>query len=147
MQPPLPSSPPSPPSPFSLISHLGPKRLENLLVGLLLNGRRVARLAAEHELRVELPRRGDTPRLGDLGVDEGVVVLEVGAGTFGGEGGPQVEFLCSLSVRCSILNYRNGRMLGILGWWFLFWRWGGAGGGGPTSMPEDWLAQGANLSL
>lgn len=103
MQPPTPLKTPHqppPPPPLPVLGRLGPERLEHLLVGLLVLGLRVAGLAAEHELRVELPRRGDPPRLGDLGVDERVVVLEVGAGALDRERCPEVGFLCGFVSRC-----------------------------------------------
>ncbi|KUI71595.1 hypothetical protein VM1G_11752 [Cytospora mali] len=51
----------------------------------------LAGLAAEDELGAELPALGDVPLGDDLGVDQGVVVLEVGTETLGLEGGPDGE--------------------------------------------------------
>lgn len=59
--------------------HLSTEDLDLLLNGLELLGAGLAGAAADDELRAELPAGGDVPGLGDLGVDQGVVVLEVGA--------------------------------------------------------------------
>lgn len=55
------------------------------LLGLLASG---ALGLAEDELGLEGPGLGDLPLLADLLVDEGVVVLEVGAEAFLFEGSP-----------------------------------------------------------
>ena len=57
------------------------ERRKGLLAGLAGRG-------TEDELGVEFPRSGDVPLLLDALVDQGAVVLEVGAETFGLEGGP-----------------------------------------------------------
>lgn len=79
-------------------ARLSAKRLEHLLVGQLILGLGNVALAAEDELRVELPRGRNPPRLGDLGVDQGVVVLEVGTDTLRREGDPEVGLLFTLLV-------------------------------------------------
>lgn len=75
------------------IGCLGAVDLEDLGDGLGLLGAGLAGATAEDELGIELPGGGDLPGLGDLGVDEGVVVLEVGTETLGLESGPDGELL------------------------------------------------------
>jgi hypothetical protein len=67
---------------------LCPVHLESLfqIVELFLTG--LTSGSAEHHLCAELPVLGHIPRLLDTGVDQGVVVLEVGAETFGLQGSP-----------------------------------------------------------
>ena len=79
-------------------SHLSTKDLELLLEGaeFLLTG--PGGLAAEDELGLELPAGGDLPLLGDLGVDERVVVLKVGTETLGLESGPESELEHGIGV-------------------------------------------------
>jgi len=77
--------------------------LEDLANGLGLLGAGLAGASTEDELGVELPRGGDLPGLGDLGVGEGVVMLEVGAEAFGFEGGPDGELLERIRVSDSIV--------------------------------------------
>lgn len=60
--------------------------LERLLASL-------ARLSAKHQLGPELPRGRDLPLGLHLGVDNGIVVLEVGAEAFGLEGHPERELV------------------------------------------------------
>lgn len=67
---------------------LSTEDLVALLDGLEFLGTGLAAAATEDELGVELPVLGDAPLASDLGVDEGVVVLEVGANTLGVKGGP-----------------------------------------------------------
>lgn len=62
------------------------ERRESLVAGLAGRG-------TEDELSVELPRSGDVPLLLDALVDQGAVVLEVGAETFGLKGGPDWKTL------------------------------------------------------
>ena len=59
-------------------------RLESLVTGL-------AGPATKDELGAELPVGGDLPLLGDLGINDGVVVLEVGTETLGLESNPDGE--------------------------------------------------------
>lgn len=49
--------------------------------------------AAEDELGAQLPLLGDVPLVLDLAVDDGVVVLQVGAEALGLEAGPQGELV------------------------------------------------------
>lgn len=84
-------------SPFHVVAGPAPSSLSRTKNPVLLLQRPkgllawLAGLAAKDELSGELPRRRDGPLLLDLLVDEGVVVLEVGAQAFGFEGGPDCE--------------------------------------------------------
>lgn len=60
---------------------------------LLVLGAGLASLAAEDELGAQSPLLGHVPLLLDLAVDDGVVVLEVGAEALGLEAGPQRELV------------------------------------------------------
>lgn len=48
---------------------------------------------AKHQLCIELPVLGDAPLRGDLGVDDGVVMLQVGTEALGLEGGPEHDLV------------------------------------------------------
>ena len=75
-------------TPWCFRTCLGTKDLDLLLDGLELLGTRLAGTATDDELRAELPASGDAPSLGNLLVNEGVVMLEVGAETLELERGP-----------------------------------------------------------
>ena len=85
---------------------LGAVDLEDLTDGLGLLGAGLASAAAKDELGVELPGGGDLPGLGDLGVDQGVIVLEVGTETLGLESGPDGELLKRNKNHVSVTQLR-----------------------------------------
>lgn len=72
-------------------SGLSTSDLEGLREGQVVLGASLAGTAAEDELGRQLPVGGDFPLGGDALVDEGVVMLEVGAEALGLEGGPGGE--------------------------------------------------------
>lgn len=72
----------------SLFPDLSTGDLEGLLERQVVLGAGLAGAAAEDELGGQLPVGGDLPLGGDALVDEGVVVLQVGAEALGLEGGP-----------------------------------------------------------
>lgn len=59
----------------------GLKRLESLLAGLRSG-------STENELGIQLPRGGQVPGLGNLGINQRAVVLKVGTEAFGLKGKP-----------------------------------------------------------
>lgn len=89
---------------------LSTKDLDTLLNRLVLLGVRVGGAAAKDELGVELPAGGDLPGVGDLLVDEGAVVLEVGAEALGLEGGPEEVLLDAVA-----LVGPDGELVGVEG--------------------------------
>lgn len=79
---------------------LSTEGLDTLVDGDLVLRAGLAGLATEDELGVELPVRGDLPLSGNLLVDQGVVVLEVGAdGALGLERGPDDELEHGVRLR------------------------------------------------
>lgn len=78
---------------FVRMVNLLTKDLDALLEGLEVLVARLAGAAAEDELSIELPTLGDLPRFGNLLVDEGVVVLQIGAEALELKGGPGQDLL------------------------------------------------------
>lgn len=97
-----------------IAAHLSAEDLEALLDGLEVLGASIAGLAAEDELGVELPAVGDAPLAGDLGVDERVVVLQVGAEALGRQGRP--DYVLEHGVR---LQRPDGELVAVQGVLFL----------------------------
>ena len=75
-------------SSFSLLSTINLNSLLDILESLLAGW---CSLSTEDQLSVEFPRSRDIPLRSNLGVDERVVVLEIGSESFSGEGGPDNE--------------------------------------------------------
>lgn len=89
---------------------LSTKDLDAILEGSELLGASLAGLATEDELGVELPAGGELPGLGDLLVDQGAVVLEVGTKTLSLEGRPEDELLHGETLR-----REQGELVGVGG--------------------------------
>jgi hypothetical protein len=89
------------------------KDLDTLLNGLLrlLTGRSLG--ATEDELGNQAPFSGDVPLLGDGGVDEGVVVLQVCAEAEGFEAGPD-WWGCLLAGFWNMLMLKEGDLTEVL---------------------------------
>ena len=74
---------------------LSAENLDTLLDRNVLLGGGLALLSTEDELSVESPCGGDLPGLSNLGIDQRVVVLEVGTETFSLESSPEEVLLDS----------------------------------------------------
>ena len=82
-----------------IVGRLSAKDLVALLKSKVLLGASLASTATEDQLGVELPVGGDLPGLGNLVVNEGVVVLEVGAQALGLKGGPDGVLQNGIALR------------------------------------------------
>lgn len=75
---------------------------------------------SKDELCVKLPILWQAPLCGDLLVDDGVVVLEVGAEAFGLESGPEDELVHGVGLLCPVAELVGvgwvGFLLGLDGW-------------------------------